>query len=489
MTRALARERGRTTSREVPTAGPVAADGSTARAWCCWRPQPTPASTSATSPRSPPPRTRPARSSPSTTPPPPRSASARWSSAPTSRSPATPRRSPAQRPAARPRQHRRRRAGRPAARGCARAAGAGPGPVRGLARAPLAAHARPAAGPAGRQRRRGRRGAARAPGRRGVRWPGRPDDPSYDLARRQMRRPNGVVAADLARPRPRWAGSSPPRGCRRRPPASAACARSADRRQQWGDAVPPGFVRLSVRLRGHRRPGGRPARRPRRLDTVPYHTRVTHPGYGLIRAGRWSREASEIRPTRPRRWRPRTRGGAGGTPSVGVLPIGSRVLLLNATFEPLAVVTAKRAVVLMLTGKAECVRGHPRRGLPLREPHPARAVGDAPLALRARALPRRRPHDPRGRPAPRRAPLRLLRPSGRHHRSRRTPQPRRRTHLGELRRGLPRCATPGRPTGSSASSAGPWTRRRARPAAAAGGVLVLAVEPLPAWEPWLAAAA
>jgi len=45
----------------------------------------------------------------------------------------------------------------------------------------------------------------------------------------------------------------------------------------------------------------------------------------------------------------------GGTPSPGVLPIGSRVLLLNATFEPLAVVTAKRAVVLMLTGKAECI--------------------------------------------------------------------------------------------------------------------------------------
>ena len=38
------------------------------------------------------------------------------------------------------------------------------------------------------------------------------------------------------------------------------------------------------------------------------------------------------------------------------VPIGSRVLLLNATFEPLAVVTAKRAVVLMLTGKAECVQ-------------------------------------------------------------------------------------------------------------------------------------
>ena len=37
------------------------------------------------------------------------------------------------------------------------------------------------------------------------------------------------------------------------------------------------------------------------------------------------------------------------------IPTGSRVLLLNATFEPLAVVTAKRAIVLMLTGKAECV--------------------------------------------------------------------------------------------------------------------------------------
>lgn len=34
----------------------------------------------------------------------------------------------------------------------------------------------------------------------------------------------------------------------------------------------------------------------------------------------------------------------------------TRVLLLNATFEPLAVVTAKRAVLLMLSGKAECVQ-------------------------------------------------------------------------------------------------------------------------------------
>jgi 5-methylcytosine-specific restriction endonuclease McrA len=45
----------------------------------------------------------------------------------------------------------------------------------------------------------------------------------------------------------------------------------------------------------------------------------------------------------------------GIAPLPSALPTGSRVLLLNATFEPLAVVTAKRAVVLMLTGKAECV--------------------------------------------------------------------------------------------------------------------------------------
>jgi 5-methylcytosine-specific restriction endonuclease McrA len=36
--------------------------------------------------------------------------------------------------------------------------------------------------------------------------------------------------------------------------------------------------------------------------------------------------------------------------------VTSRVLLLNATFEPLAVVTARRAVVLMLSGKAELVQ-------------------------------------------------------------------------------------------------------------------------------------
>src|SRR3954470_6115004 len=44
-----------------------------------------------------------------------------------------------------------------------------------------------------------------------------------------------------------------------------------------------------------------------------------------------------------------------GAPPGGASPTGSRDLRRSATFEPLAVVTAKRAVVLMLTGKAECV--------------------------------------------------------------------------------------------------------------------------------------
>ena len=79
----------------------------------------------------------------------------------------------------------------------------------------------------------------------GVRWPWRPGDPSYDLAARQMLRPNGIVSAEL--------------------PDAAAVARllaagrlwtaatsfggvhsTVDRRAQWGgDAVPEGFVRLS----------------------------------------------------------------------------------------------------------------------------------------------------------------------------------------------------------------------------------------------------
>ena len=80
---------------------------------------------------------------------------------------------------------------------------------------------------------------------RGVRWPWRAADPSYELATRQMLRPNGVVSADLAS-----------EDAVRRLLASTRLWTAAtsfggvhstiDRRAQWGgDAVAPGFVRLS----------------------------------------------------------------------------------------------------------------------------------------------------------------------------------------------------------------------------------------------------
>ncbi|GLZ34953.1 HNH endonuclease [Lentzea sp. NBRC 105346] len=51
-------------------------------------------------------------------------------------------------------------------------------------------------------------------------------------------------------------------------------------------------------------------------------------------------------------------GGAGHTPVV--FPWGRRkVLLLNATFEPLTALSLRRAVVLVVCGKAEVVHGDP----------------------------------------------------------------------------------------------------------------------------------
>ncbi|MDT7753423.1 MAG: cystathionine gamma-lyase, partial [Pseudonocardiales bacterium] len=83
------------------------------------------------------------------------------------------------------------------------------------------------------------------PGVLGVRWPGLADDPSFEVASRQMRRFGGVLSFEL--------------------PSAAAVSRflaastlvasatsfgglrsSADRRERWGDQVGPGFVRLSA---------------------------------------------------------------------------------------------------------------------------------------------------------------------------------------------------------------------------------------------------
>jgi 5-methylcytosine-specific restriction endonuclease McrA len=179
----------------------------------------------------------------------------------------------------------------------------------------------------------------------------------------------------------------------------------------------------------------------------------------------------------------------GTAPYPGVIPTGSRVLLLNATFEPLAVVTAKRAVVLMLTGKAECVEAT-FGGAAF---HSENLTVPAPSVMRLSRYVR--------------VPYRRSVPM---------------TRAGVLRRDGRRCAYCGKRADTidhvvprSRGGGHTWdncvaacrlcnSRKADRliedigwslafvprpPDRAAGGILVLAVEPLPAWEPWLGASA
>lgn len=178
----------------------------------------------------------------------------------------------------------------------------------------------------------------------------------------------------------------------------------------------------------------------------------------------------------------------GAVPVPGTVPKGSRVLLLNATFEPLAVVTAKRAVVLMLTGKAECVESALDAAF-----HSENLTIPAPSVMRLSRYVR--------------VPYRRAVPM---------------TRAGVLRRDGRRCGYCGKRADTidhvvprSRGGAHTWdncvaacrtcnSRKADRlleeigwrldavprpPNRAAGGILVLAVEPLPAWEPWLAAVA
>ena len=175
-------------------------------------------------------------------------------------------------------------------------------------------------------------------------------------------------------------------------------------------------------------------------------------------------------------------------PFPGVVHSGSRVLLLNATFEPLAVVTAKRAVVLMLTGKAECVEAALDAAF-----HSENLTVPAPSVMRLSRYVR--------------VPYRRAVPM---------------TRAGVLRRDGRRCAycakradTIDHVVPRSRGGTHTWdncvaacrscnSRKADRlieeigwtldfvpkpPDRAAGGILVLAVEPLPAWEPWLGNAA
>lgn len=178
----------------------------------------------------------------------------------------------------------------------------------------------------------------------------------------------------------------------------------------------------------------------------------------------------------------------GIAPNPGAVPTGSRVLLLNATFEPLAVVTAKRAVVLMLTGKAECVDVLLDTAF-----HSENLTVPAPAVMRLSRYVR--------------VPYRRAVPM---------------TRAGVLRRDGRRCAycakradTIDHVVPRSRGGSHSWdncvaackscnSRKADRlleeigwkldvaprpPDRAAGGILVLAVEPHPAWEPWLGVAA
>jgi cystathionine gamma-lyase len=85
---------------------------------------------------------------------------------------------------------------------------------------------------------------ARHPEVTGLRWPGRPEDPAYQVARRQMRRIPGVVSFEL-----RSAAQVAQFLSASRLVAAATSFgglhSTADRRAQWGDDVPAGFLRLS----------------------------------------------------------------------------------------------------------------------------------------------------------------------------------------------------------------------------------------------------
>lgn len=179
----------------------------------------------------------------------------------------------------------------------------------------------------------------------------------------------------------------------------------------------------------------------------------------------------------------------GPAPSPGAVPTGSRVLLLNASFEPLAVVTAKRAIVLLLSGKAECVQvamegaAFHSENLTLPAPSVMRLSRYVRVPYR-RAVPMTRAG--------------VLRRDGRRcaYCARRADTidhviPRSRGGKHTWENCVAACRTCNSRKADRLIEELGWTLRGTPgpPSRNAGGVLVLAVEPLPAWEPWLNVAA
>jgi 5-methylcytosine-specific restriction endonuclease McrA len=169
-------------------------------------------------------------------------------------------------------------------------------------------------------------------------------------------------------------------------------------------------------------------------------------------------------------------------------PTGSRVLLLNATFEPLAVVTAKRAVVLMLTGKAECVQAALEGVF-----HSESLTIVAPSVMRLSRYVR----------VPYRRPVPMTRAGVLRRDGRRCAYCTRRADT--IDHVVPRSRGGGHTWENCVAACRACNSRKAdrlldelgwslrvkpcAPHRAPGGVMVLTVEPHPAWEPWLGVAA
>jgi len=78
----------------------------------------------------------------------------------------------------------------------------------------------------------------------GLRYPWLPSDPAYDMVSQQMRRPAGVLCFELA---DRATVAAFLDACRLALAATSfgGLHTTVDRRAQWGDAVPEGFLRIS----------------------------------------------------------------------------------------------------------------------------------------------------------------------------------------------------------------------------------------------------
>jgi 5-methylcytosine-specific restriction endonuclease McrA len=168
--------------------------------------------------------------------------------------------------------------------------------------------------------------------------------------------------------------------------------------------------------------------------------------------------------------------------------VTSRVLLLNATFEPLAVVTAKRAVLLMLSGKAELVQAALDGGafrsenLTLTAPSVMRLSRYVRVPYRATV--------PMTRAGVLRRDGRCCAYCGKRADTIDHVVPRSRGGMHTWDNCVAACRTCNSRKADRLLSELGWTLRvkPGPPRRGHGGVVLLAAEPHPTWEPWLAAA-